>query len=811
LKRLIVAILLALFLSPLLPEQSAFAACANPAGNAGDMIYNRDAHAPTYCNGAVWVNTSGSRRYIPNTVFLDGNTNNVIKKTTNLTGAVAGGIVTGSFWFQTTGRFGSVRNIFTIYSAANARFAIMLNTSNVLQITGYNSSATKILDISGSTAITDSKWHHAAFSLNLAASQVASSNPAIYLDEVAETLTVTTFTNDNIDFAPTTTPQSSIGWDQPAAPPFVGALVNFWLNPTFVDLSVTANRRYFIDATKMPVNMGTTGSGGPTGAAPLIYLSANGATWRTNQGTGGGFTNGGTSTAAAYGPTATVPTVTRLNEITDATNLKNAAKIAVNGSYAYVTTNNNRLGVVNISNPSSLALGTSLNNASLTTSAYGIVVDGSYAYVAGKQVISTINLTTPSVPTYAASFANNYICSQGNTCSLTKYKNDIYADDRNLHILTALDASNPLSLAVLSPTTPFSTSVTSNTVGAGPLTFTTQTGLSYAAGQIIIIIDQASPLNYMHCLIGSYNSGTGALVTSGTTLCTTGGSGTKTAWNIYMANADNDVADGDGIGEGSDDLLVDNFTNGKYLYSSYYEDGLTVLDISNPASPVVLGGDDNVPSGTSGVLSQNPLTPNIIYQADNGYGGDAVIMDVTNKTAPVQGSGSGAIGGADIVGAQAAIWWGNKIQNNRLFAVNNYTTTPHIAVYDISTATAPKIVATSGTAACTSCYDLAVSGNYLYTTEKTATGGVVSWQYADGGTCSSPAGNEGDLMYNAAAYHVLQFCDGTNWKALGPVPGAGGGGCSSPAGSEGDVIYNNVSGVMQYCDGLHWHHLHTSS
>jgi hypothetical protein len=33
---------------------------------------------------------------------------------------------------------------------------------------------------------------------------------------------------------------------------------------------------------------------------------------------------------------------------------------------------------------------------------------------------------------------------------------------------------------------------------------------------------------------------------------------------------------------------------------------------------------------------------------------------------------------------------------------------------------------------------------------------------AYGGTCSSPAGNEGDIKYNGD-YHTYQFCNGTNW------------------------------------------------
>ncbi len=76
----------------------------------------------------------------------------------------------------------------------------------------------------------------------------------------------------------------------------------------------------------------------------------------------------------------------------------------------------------------------------------------------------------------------------------------------------------------------------------------------------------------------------------------------------------------------------------------------------------------------------------------------------------------------------------------------------------------------------------------------------------DGATsvCASPAGSEGDMMYNYGTNHVPQYCDGTVWQPLGIVPGAGGGGCSSPAGSEGHIIYSSDYRVVQYCDGTTW-------
>ncbi len=39
--------------------------------------------------------------------------------------------------------------------------------------------------------------------------------------------------------------------------------------------------------------------------------------------------------------------------------------------------------------------------------------------------------------------------------------------------------------------------------------------------------------------------------------------------------------------------------------------------------------------------------------------------------------------------------------------------------------------------------------------------------------CSNPAGNEGDIFYNQA-YHTPQFCNGSNWIAMGAAGGSGG-------------------------------------
>ena len=69
--------------------------------------------------------------------------------------------------------------------------------------------------------------------------------------------------------------------------------------------------------------------------------------------------------------------------------------------------------------------------------------------------------------------------------------------------------------------------------------------------------------------------------------------------------------------------------------------------------------------------------------------------------------------------------------------------------------------------------------------------------------CSAPLRAPGSMIYNADS-QVMQYCDGENWQAMGPVPGDGAGGCSNPTRAEGSMIYNRDFAVMQYCEGDEW-------
>jgi len=75
------------------------------------------------------------------------------------------------------------------------------------------------------------------------------------------------------------------------------------------------------------------------------------------------------------------------------------------------------------------------------------------------------------------------------------------------------------------------TSVTSNTIATGSLTFQTQSGLPLGVGQFVLIASTANAANYVHGQVTAY---------SGTTLTVnvldTGGAGTITSWNIFPSS-----------------------------------------------------------------------------------------------------------------------------------------------------------------------------------------------------------------------------------------------------------------------------------
>lgn len=88
---------------------------------------------------------------------------------------------------------------------------------------------------------------------------------------------------------------SILGWaigaqyyeDSGAQSFFTGDMYDLWFAPDqYIDFSIEANRRKFIDADGAPVDLGANGNL-PTGTAPAIFLHGGASSFATNQGTAG--------------------------------------------------------------------------------------------------------------------------------------------------------------------------------------------------------------------------------------------------------------------------------------------------------------------------------------------------------------------------------------------------------------------------------------------------------------------------------------------------------------------------------------------
>lgn len=268
---LLLALLLLTFAAP------AYAACANPSGAAGDMVYNKDFRTVQYCDGGIWVSTAPAQ-YAPQGAHFDGSTT-YLTRGGDLTGNGDSKVVGGGFWFRRTGGTGATR---VIYSNTSDRFQISFNTANRLRFLGRNTSGTTILDLNANTQITDTNWHHVIFSFDMA----NAANRYVYIDDAQETLNVTTYTDANIDFTRT---NHAVGATTTGANKYNGDLAELSLDiGTYTDVSIEAIRRYFITADLKPVESSSICSGAS------ICLYGDIASWHTNKGVGGGLTKNGT-------------------------------------------------------------------------------------------------------------------------------------------------------------------------------------------------------------------------------------------------------------------------------------------------------------------------------------------------------------------------------------------------------------------------------------------------------------------------------------------------------------------------------------
>ncbi|WP_224710078.1 hypothetical protein [Mesorhizobium sp. CA5] len=138
-----------------------------------------------------------------------------------------------------------------------------------------------------------SGWCHFLVSFQLA----STATRWLYMNDVSDLATVPTYaTGSTVDWTLVDWFISGGGTGNLKYP---GDMADLLVWPTYLDLSVVANRRLFIDSIKKPVDPAVAVAALGT---PLIRLSGPTSGWPTNKGGGGGFTLSGTLADATTRP-----------------------------------------------------------------------------------------------------------------------------------------------------------------------------------------------------------------------------------------------------------------------------------------------------------------------------------------------------------------------------------------------------------------------------------------------------------------------------------------------------------------------------
>lgn len=229
---------------------------------------------------------------LANAVTFDG-ANDYLTRGGDLDGASDSKLWSWSFWLKRNTISTDQRVLGT--NGDNIRIALPAANDRIV-IQGQNAAGTTILSIRTSALTDTAGWHHCCGSVDMASGGV------LFLDDVSDYGQIT-FTDDSLDF---TQSDHAIGALPTGSFKLDADLAEVWIAPgVLVDFSDEATRRRVVTADLKAVYLGPDGSF-VTGTAPAIYLANPAASWETNLGTGGGFTENG-ALASATGPDLVPP------------------------------------------------------------------------------------------------------------------------------------------------------------------------------------------------------------------------------------------------------------------------------------------------------------------------------------------------------------------------------------------------------------------------------------------------------------------------------------------------------------------------
>ena len=231
---------------------------------------------------------AGSTAVAAEGVSFDG-TNDYLSRSSDLTGNADGKTFTFSCWVYWDGS-STQYSISTKNSGGASTLSLaLISSTNELQIQTRDAAGN--VNLQARHPIVKNTFLSVIGSFDLA----NPSNRHIYVNDATQTITWTTYTNSSIDFTVDNwgvgTINGATGGSQ-----LKGRLAHVYLDYTYRDLSVEANRRLFIDADLKP-------AANQASLSPILYLPMTDAdTAGVNAGTGGDFTINGTLDTAQRGP-----------------------------------------------------------------------------------------------------------------------------------------------------------------------------------------------------------------------------------------------------------------------------------------------------------------------------------------------------------------------------------------------------------------------------------------------------------------------------------------------------------------------------
>jgi len=184
-------------------------------------------------------------------------------------------------WFKPTSAVSQARIIHAQSDSVYCR----IQGYDGFRFRGYNGAGNTTVNYVPGSLFSADTWYHILISFDLS----DSGKRHVYLDDsdLSTTVTWSIYTDGNLGWG--TYSSWDIGSRQDYTNyTFAGCLSEVYLTNEYLDLSVEANRRKFIDASGKPVNLGSDGST-PTGTQPLLYFNNPAATWNVNKGSGGAF------------------------------------------------------------------------------------------------------------------------------------------------------------------------------------------------------------------------------------------------------------------------------------------------------------------------------------------------------------------------------------------------------------------------------------------------------------------------------------------------------------------------------------------